>query len=1070
MDTERPSISDPAQKENPARQLCQEADKLWAQGFQAQATTCYTSAFGLNAGATAQYVRGLSKQDQEQIVVILENWLDWRQSDRQPCPDVRPGFNLGLAAVFLSTIRPNNLQASLFKMGTLLKSGRCTEVLEKCNRLLEETSTGLEELGTSVLPVLLTRALACLLLNSHSDDGVTDYLQAFRMQRGETVQFVTNNQTKHLPLIVQALQDHQRVHIGQQLESDCHNLLVALVPNAGGTNEDSLTDNLNLQTKWDDAQQHQSSSSRKSQRLVDSAAAHFSVGGRGRELFQDIASAFQLHPVAALRRVSEVFGPQTQAIMQSQLQQQVDLELASYREVVRSRQDLRSTEGVELLTPIISALRALAHMKPVGGNQEILVQLVDCLVLTGNYGEALSVCRELRQPQSPQSYANTILALRGFAWVQAGQLDRALEDFRAVVEHPAPHPSSCVRALCGRGLLRMLTGSSYLSALDYITASQLRLEEAVLVVKSYIPWNQRGLLCTVLQEEGRKMLQKAADNCDGKKRSRHEAAGSTSCLTAKEGDAAAVHCLACLLMELDPSCDLPRILATDALYKQGRSEEAYRLLLVAQEAHCPPVLARLALLQLRRGFLYDANQLLKKLIQLGNTSCLLPIVALCNLSDRQLLWHHCHAVATHILESHQGDTFVKESVAYLSLAIIASGGEAFNSLLARARCYAHLGQYKTAVFDFSAILRLEPNNVQALCGRGFTHLILNQQKEATMDIIAAVKVDAAHVTRDVLSLKEQARELICGWLCQYCRASLFEFIQPEGPSCRESGLNEVFLTAGMLISIDSGRSNWHLVYIDILLAQGKNTDAMAHHQKIFGVEPTELPARARLGLMEALQGNLTVAAEELSKIAEDDTSTLDFLLTLLPEKQKRSLAQVAAQKASSLSEMGQSSQALGLLSLATKAGGEKQTQYLRQRAFCLLRLGHNERAILDLDRVIQSHLFPATAQNLREMVQDYCGRGQGLLLMHKQDPGLVDFSQALDLDALCAVAFIECGLGRVCLVQHFLQGAMQQFERQHLKESWRLAGYGLLIDENNLELRKLRSKIKREASGSCTLN
>lgn len=56
------------------------------------------------------------------------------------------------------------------------------------------------------------------------------------------------------------------------------------------------------------------------------------------------------------------------------------------------------------------------------------------------------------------------------------------------------------------------------------------------------------------------------------------------------------------------------------------------------------------------------------------------------------------------------------------------GGEALESLLERARCYALLGQRKTAIFDYSAILKDHPKHVHALCGRGFTYLMLNQQK------------------------------------------------------------------------------------------------------------------------------------------------------------------------------------------------------------------------------------------------------------------------------------------------------------------------------------------------------
>lgn len=72
---------------------------------------------------------------------------------------------------------------------------------------------------------------------------------------------------------------------------------------------------------------------------------------------------------------------------------------------------------------------------------------------------------------------------------------------------------------------------------------------------------------------------------------------------------AGVHSLAVLLMELQPGDDGPQTLAADALYQLSRVEEAYRLLLSVGPT-CPraPVLARLALLQLHRGFLYDTNQ------------------------------------------------------------------------------------------------------------------------------------------------------------------------------------------------------------------------------------------------------------------------------------------------------------------------------------------------------------------------------------------------------------------------------------------------------------------------------
>lgn len=75
-------------------------------------------------------------------------------------------------------------------------------------------------------------------------------------------------------------------------------------------------------------------------------------------------------------------------------------------------------------------------------------------------------------------------------------------------------------------------------------------------------------------------------------------------------DAPGVYQLASLLEELDASDEASQILCADALYQMGRVEEAHKLLLLALSGNPQrsPILARLALLQLKKGFLYDGNQ------------------------------------------------------------------------------------------------------------------------------------------------------------------------------------------------------------------------------------------------------------------------------------------------------------------------------------------------------------------------------------------------------------------------------------------------------------------------------
>lgn len=66
-------------------------------------------------------------------------------------------------------------------------------------------------------------------------------------------------------------------------------------------------------------------------------------------------------------------------------------------------------------------------------------------------------------------------------------------------------------------------------------------------------------------------------------------------------------------------------------------------------------------------------QLLKKLIHCGDTSCLSSLLSVAALKDRALLEKHCHNASKRILHSQQEESAIREAVAYLSIAIMASG-------------------------------------------------------------------------------------------------------------------------------------------------------------------------------------------------------------------------------------------------------------------------------------------------------------------------------------------------------------------------------------------------------------
>lgn len=173
-----------------------------------------------------------------------------------------------------------------------------------------------------------------------------------------------------------------------------------------------------------------------------------------------------------------------------------------------------------------------------------------------------------------------------------------------------------------------------------------------------------------------------------------------------------------------------------------------------------------------------------------------------------------------------------------------------------------------------------------------------------------------------------------------------------------------------------------------------------------------------------------------------------------------------------MSSGGHWDQALTLLTVAVQVMGSHRLQYLRQRAACFAQLGLHERAIADLDRVIQKHggSNSSCSDDLQVWAEDLCRRGRSLVLCSREGAALEDFTRALELHRDQAIQCVEGGLGRLCLAECFLRGALQHYGEQQLSKAWTLIECGLIVDSENAELRRLRTKVKREVASPCNVN
>ncbi|CAO2590222.1 Tetratricopeptide repeat protein 34 [Lemmus lemmus] len=786
----------------------------------------------------------------------------------------------------------------------------------------------------------------------------------------------------------------------------------------------------------------------------------------------DLQEAFRESPAGARRHFQALLSAEDRERVQARVQEAADVGFDRFLEAVRSRQELRKDADRELLVPVTHALHVLLRVAPARRRPALGIRLAECLLLAGDVAGARTQCERLLRPRRPGERIGDrtgdlapLLALRGFCALHAGDARRAREDFQAVVERGAPHAGGCVRALCGRGLLRVLEGSTFLGALDYVTACRLRPEETLLVAKAYVPWNQRGLLLTVLREEGRRMLLRSP-SC-----TRKAAQGAGPAAQAQEGDAYGVYQLATLLMELDAEDETSCLLVADALYLLGRLDDAHKSLRIAlsRRPQAAPVLVRLALLQLRRGFCYDANQLVKKVAQSGNTTCLQNTLDVFHQEDLKLLQSHCHTRALNILRTRPGgpesEAHTREAIAYLSLAIFAAGSQANESLLTRARCYGILGQKKTAMFDFNSMLREEPRNVQALCGRALVHLALDQLQEAVEDVVAALKLDPGTVISEIHSLKPEVQLPLTQGLHTRCQVLLNQWLDAGG-LLGEGDTQSLLAMGEALIRIDPAQPSWHLLLTDIFTGLGKYQEAGTHLQEALQLSPSSEAAQAWRGLLQLKKGAVAAAAHDLQCLAETHTQDLSFLLRLLESPERQSLTQAAAKEANNLLDLGQPRRALGYCSLAVLAGGGRP-YYLRLRMACLTQLQEYDRALRDLDLVQQDS---AGDSDLPRQTEDFCTRGRLLLSLGDTDGAAGAFTQALALSPSQAQSSLAEEPGRTPTASVFLTHGQRCLEEQHYEEAWTAAQNGLLVDPSHRGLKRLKVRTRKEVSSGCRLH
>ena len=176
--------------------------------------------------------------------------------------------------------------------------------------------------------------------------------------------------------------------------------------------------------------------------------------------------------------------------------------------------------------------------------------------------------------------------------------------------------------------------------------------------------------------------------------------------------------------------------------------------------------------------------------------------------------------------------------------------------------------------------------------------------------------------------------------------------------------------------------------------------------------------------------------------------------------------QAAVQEADTLLNLGQPRQVLGYCSLAILAGGSS-TCHLRRRATCLAELQEFSRALGDLDHVLREG---SRDSDLQTQVEDFCSRGRLLLGLGDEAAAAGAFAQALHLAPTQAQSSLWERPGRAPAAHILLCQARCCLVEQRYSEAWTAAEAGLLLDPEHSGLKRLKARIRREASSGCRLH
>nr|CAB3261084.1 uncharacterized protein LOC100176663 [Phallusia mammillata] len=270
-------------------------------------------------------------------------------------------------------------------------------------------------------------------------------------------------------------------------------------------------------------------------------------------------------------------------------------------------------------------------------------------------------------------------------------------------------------------------------------------------------------------------------------------------------------------------------------------------------------------------------------------------------------------------------------------------------------------------------------------------------------------------------------------------------------------LHKAMVLGRLLISVDDTNVTWHGMYADILIVKGDFDEALRHLHVVMELNPNDVTAVARAGLINVKMNRYHVASTLLRSLCRVDRSGLVYVLKALDPTRRRKLADESLNHAEEFSREGKYSEARDAYSLSLLADASFKTDKLRKRSKCNAKVGDTAKAIVDITEVIKE-------TTKRPLAIDYCSRASIYLMEGKEFQACRDYAAAIDIDRDQALTLVHVKPGRASLCEIFYRQAMESYERHNFQECHDLCEVALSVDDNDIPMRKLRARAKREIS------